>query len=533
MKTLSTLFFTMVILYPCQSQNIHHEMVDVALYQLPLKPLHVTQKTYLGSIQDLGKKLHPHQIKELENALAIPGFSRSEENAAVQIELIVNPLSVTNKEIKDDPFTIEKNGIMTVYHNYHYILTCSFPAKLRITRREGQITEQDLPGFFQTKYEGQQANTEMALQNNWDQDYSFLETLQKKRIAERVKELNALIFSQYGYGMNSQWVSIGYVKDKKGDYNDLTKALVLTRDAFLYASDKEIYLDKIFKGKTNEAILLYETALTELSEDKKARINQRVAAMIYYNLGLIYFGLEELDKAREYIHKMKNPSRNSEMEARTLLNMIKDRQNRFAANGILKNKSIPGSEQHNLVQKPADKIKLERDYLVGKQRDTLYVRFLLPSTEVMPYGDTVWLQDKVIVLKDDQSIELYPDDIHGFCYNGIYRESLWWVKDLNTNPWTLEKKFCKRIIGGAIQVYTCNDIITDEEGFKKVTATLYYKKNDRLLEVMFLNFDRGVSKLVSEYEELSEKVRSGGFHRDDFLGIIQEYNNYSAAKTSN
>lgn len=534
MKTLSTLFLAMVIFYNCKSQNINYEMVEVALYRLPLKPLHVTPKTYSGSIEDLGEELKSHQIKNLENALAIPGFIRSEENAAVKLELIINPLSVTNKEIKDDPFTIEKNGVKTVYHNYHYIITCSFPAKLRVTRSGGQITEQDLPGFFQTKYLGKQADTEMALQNNWEKDYSFLETLQEERISERVKELKAMIFSHYGYGMNPQYVSIGYVKDKKGEYEDLTKAMALTRDAFLYASNKEIYLDKIFKAKTNEATLILEKALSELSEEKKARINQKVAAMINYNLALIFFELNDFDKANEYIHNINKASRNTEMEANSLLNMIKDKQNRFAANGMLESKGKLASGHPNLLQLPAGKTEFkERDYIVGKQRDTLDVRFILPSSDVMPYGDTVWLQDKVVVLKNDKRIELYPDDIHGFCYKGIYRESLWWVKDMNTNPWTLEKKFCRRIIGGAIQVYTCNDVTTDEEGFKKVTAKMYYKKNDRLLDVMFLNFNRGVSKLVSDDPKLSEKVRSGSFEREDFLGIIQEYNNFSAAKTSN
>ena len=534
MKTLSTLILAMVIFYNCKSQNINYEMVEVALYRLPLKPLHVTPKTYSGSIQDLGEELQPHQIKNLENALAIPGFTRSEENAAVQLELIINPLSVTNKEIKDDPFTTEKNGVKTVHHNYHYVITCSFPAKLRVTRGGGQITEQDLPGFFQTKYLGKQANTEIALQNNWEKDYSFLKTLQEERISERVKELKTMIFSHYGYGMDPQYVSIGYVKDKKDEYEDLTKAMALTRDAFLYASNKEIYLDEIFKAKTNEATVILEKALTELSEDKKARINHRVAAMINYNLALISFGLQDFAKATGYVHKINKGSRNTEVEAISLLNKIKDKQNRFAANNMLQSNDKPTSGQPNLHQLPVGKTEFEgRDYIVGKQGDTLDVRFILPSSDVMPYGDTVWLQDNVVVLKNDKRIELYHDDIHGFCYKGIYRESLWWVKDMNTNPWTIEKKFCRRIIEGAIPVYTCNEVTTDEEGFTKVTAKMYYKKNDRLLDVMFLDFNRGVSKLVSDCPKLSEKVRSGGFEREDFLGIIQEYNNFSAAKTSN
>jgi tetratricopeptide (TPR) repeat protein len=534
MKTLSALAFIMAIFYHTKSQNINYEWVNVALCRLPLKPLQVTTKSYSCSIQDLGEELASHQIKNLENALAIPGFTRSEETPSVKLELIINPLSVTNQEIKDDPFTTEKDGVKTVHHNYHYLLTCSFPAKLRVAVSGGQITEQDLPGFFQTKYYGRQAATETALQTQWEKDYSFLKTLQEEQVSERVKELKEIIFNLYGYGMHPQFVKIGYVKDKKGEYEDLTKAMALTRDAFLYASNKEIYMDDVFKAKTNEATIIFEKALTESSEDKKARINNRVAGMIYYNLALISFGLNDFDKAKDYVNKIHKASNNTEVEAGSLLNKTKDQQKRFIANSSLESKDQGAPERPTPPQLSSGKPESEQwNYIVGKKLDTLNVRFIIPSSTVMPYGDTVWIQDKVIVFKDGDRTELYPDDLHGFFYKGTYWESLWWVKDMKPNsPWTIEKKFCKRIIGGAIPVFTCNEVTTDEEGYKKVTAKMYYRKNDQFLEVMFLSFNRTVSKLVSDHRELSEKVRSGGFKRDDFLGIIKEYNSWTA-KTSN
>jgi hypothetical protein len=87
-------------------------------------------------------------------------------------------------------------------------------------------------------------------------------------------------------------------------------------------------------------------------------------------------------------------------------------------------------------------------------------------------------------------------------------------------------------VSGKIPVYTCNEITTDEEGYKKVTSRMYYKKNDNVLEVMFLNFNRSVSKLVTDHEALAEMVRNGHFKRDDLLQILNEYNVW-AAKSSN
>jgi hypothetical protein len=109
---------------------------------------------------------------------------------------------------------------------------------------------------------------------------------------------------------------------------------------------------------------------------------------------------------------------------------------------------------------------------------------------------------------------------------------LWWIEDVTTNPWTIAKKFCRRIASGEIPVYTCNEVVTDDDGYKKVTSMMYYKKNDRFIRVMFLNFNKSVSNLVTGNHKLSEDIRNGRYRREDFLQIVQEYNIWSA-KSSN
>jgi len=532
MKTLFIFFFTLGISCPGLAQNINFEWVGVSLYRLPLKPLTVEEKTYSTSIQDLGNQLDPTLRKTLQEALEIPGFTRKEGNAAVQVELIVSPLAVTSKELKDSPFTVEKNGVKTVYHHYDYLLNCSFPAKFRVVLKGGQTIEQELPAFFQTKYYGRKATTEIELQTQWESDYSFQTSLLKERTEERAKELKTLLFNHYGYGMNSENISIGYVKDKKGEYPHLTRAMALLREAFLYASNKELFRDETFESKVNEAKGLLEKELSQGNEDKKARINPKVMAMIHYNLGLVSYALQDFDNAREHLGKT-TASRSTEAEANTLLDKIRDQQTRLVANGLQANqdKILPGNSADAEPASPKMPAEI-KDYIVGKKLDTLEVRFLFPPTAAMPFGDTLWMQDKVVIATNGTPSEFFPDDLHGFCYKGIYHESLWWLEDVTTNPWTIAKKFCKRIVHGAIPVYLCHQVITDEEGYKKVESRQYYKKDDKFVEVMFLNFNRGVSKLVSRDPALSEKVRNGEFKREDFLTIIQQYNNFQEPKTS-
>jgi len=161
------------------------------------------------------------------------------------------------------------------------------------------------------------------------------------------------------------------------------------------------------------------------------------------------------------------------------------------------------------------------------------VRFVMPSHDSMPFGDSVWMEDQIIVLKDNKRVEIYPQEIHGYSYKGVYKESLRWVKDMNTSPWTYENKFCRRLVSGAIPVYKYYYVTTSMQNrTKQIVATrMYYRKGDQLLEVMFLNFNRGVSKLVADYAELSERVKNGAFQREDFVKIIEEYNAWAKNKS--
>jgi hypothetical protein len=156
------------------------------------------------------------------------------------------------------------------------------------------------------------------------------------------------------------------------------------------------------------------------------------------------------------------------------------------------------------------------------------VRFIIPSQDVMPFGDSLWLEDEIIVMKDNKRVEIYPMQIHSYSYKGIVRESLTWVKDMNVTPWQYEKKFCKRLAAGAIPVYRYYYVTASMHDHTQnvVKSTLYYKKGDRLQEVMFLNFNKGVSKIIADYPELAERVKNGAYQREDFVKVMREYNEW-------
>lgn len=173
-----------------------------------------------------------------------------------------------------------------------------------------------------------------------------------------------------------------------------------------------------------------------------------------------------------------------------------------------------------------------RDYIVVRHSDTVEVNFLLPPLAAMPFGDSVWLQEKIVITCGDSPLELSPQQVESFCYRGTNYEALSSADETQTTPRTSERKFCKRLLTGAITVLSCNEIITDEAGNRSVISNLYYKQDAQYKPASLFNFNRGLSKRISPPRDLSEDAIGKKFDRNEFLAIVGEYNRYLEPKTS-
>ncbi len=516
----------------CPAQNINFDRQEISFYQYPLKPLDKAVKTYSVSLQELGSNLDHDQHDTLLARLTLPGYRRVEAGGDAQLELLLSPLTITNKEIRDDPIESEKDGKKSVLHQYWYVIRYSFAAKI-IVRVSGQVVnEQDLPGLYSADYYPQDRTSEVNLQREFDRDNYFIGKLKAIRIEGIQMEVRNWLASQHGYGFSNELIEIGYVKDKKGAYQDISQALALMHGAFASAHRDKEYRTEEFTSKIKEAMAIYEKALMESSDDKKARIDSKVTAMIQYNLAMANFGLNNLDEAEETARQIQNAGNAIASKAHTLISTIQDRRMRFVANGIIKSKS-PEISELTVSPSPANDVHNFRNYIVYKPGDTLEVQFIMPSQEVMPFGDSLWLQEQIIVTKNEARIQYLPTQLHGYSYQGVFRESLEFVKDGPAIPMIIERKFCKRLTHGTISVYECYSVVNsvrDPTRQVVVPSSWYKKENEPILEVMFLNFNKGVSKLVSDYPELAERVRNGYYKRQEFTKVMQEYNQWKKDK---
>src|SRR6478609_7406224 len=334
MKKLLALFF--VLYLSCGvAQNIKFDNQRVAFYRYPLRPLDKSFKTYSIKLLELNARLANDMRDSLTKALVLPGDEKVATDGDVQLELIVSPLFITNKDVKDQPIESEKDGKKTIVHQFWYEIRYSFPVKIRIANHAQTISELDFPGFFTTEYYADDRTSQNSLQKAFDSDYYFIDKLKYKRVDELKYEVRRMLASEHGFGMADEFIDIGYVKDKKGEYADLTKAMSIMHEAFAYANGKQNYIGEFFTSRINEAVGIYDKALLESSEEKKARIDPFVTGMIQYNLALANYGLNDLDKAAEWLTKIKNADKGDASVYRRLRERIEDKRSRMMANGMM------------------------------------------------------------------------------------------------------------------------------------------------------------------------------------------------------
>lgn len=119
-------------------------------------------------------------------------------------------------------------------------------------------------------------------------------TKKKSLITMLVKDVNTDLNNQFGYSWIKKRSKIYSAKGKKYFYDDLDKAVVSFQNGL---KDLKVNQD-VAAGKLNSAIVVWNKALEELDlADKKARINNKIGAALYINLGLAYTLINEFDNA--------------------------------------------------------------------------------------------------------------------------------------------------------------------------------------------------------------------------------------------
>ena len=126
---------------------------------------------------------------------------------------------------------------------------------------------------------------------------TFVENLQPKIVETNMGIINWMLNDKLGTTDQKRYVQIIFVKNKKGEFDDLENAMFDAKEGYNMLTSRP---DEA-KAKITSAIEAWESALEEGDmNDKKARINKKVIPDLYKNLLLACALTEEFTKAEDH-----------------------------------------------------------------------------------------------------------------------------------------------------------------------------------------------------------------------------------------
>ncbi|MEX2379434.1 MAG: hypothetical protein WD530_01725 [Vicingaceae bacterium] len=236
--------------------------------------------------------------------------------------------------------------ILVNIKNFEYAEPQSVTKETSYYNTQTKRTEKGQETYYETKYRhpatvkvtknGNVIHNQMVEPANEYKEYSSKSlpnkyNLEKASVENTMVTINNYINSEFGYAPIELTTKVGYVKNKKGEYDDLEKALSLATSAYNASkNDKEAA-----KADLSAAVKIWDTALRESDvDDKKARINEKVTTMLLFNLSVANMYLDNYDASQKNLNALNNlklsfSEKNLSEEHKALLD---DRRKRFEIN---------------------------------------------------------------------------------------------------------------------------------------------------------------------------------------------------------
>ena len=221
---------------------------------------------------------------EMTSAIKLDGFTKSTSDG-LKIVLDATDFSETSEtrklgeapnETKETNFTVSCEVMVSIVNSQgEEVYANTYAKTLKYKSAKKKLAEW-------SKYERSSAYKNLP------------NTKKKSLITMLVNDVNTDLNNQFGYSWIKKRSKIYSAKGKKYFYDDLDKAVVSFQNGL---KDLKVNQD-VAAGKLNSAIVVWNKALEELDlADKKARINNKIGAALYINLGLAYTLINEFDNA--------------------------------------------------------------------------------------------------------------------------------------------------------------------------------------------------------------------------------------------
>jgi hypothetical protein len=227
--------------------------------------------------------------------------------------------------------TIKGTGAAT---KYQYTCEYVLPIEIKLeTPTQGVLLERVIfneKRLYGMKEQSSQYDHQLFMLDNADQFYADLESYARNNA---IKEASNYVNDQVGYVNKKRNTEIYSVKGFKGhDYSDVTNAYSLTVQALsMVVKDRDC---SSAQDKLEAAMKLWEEIMMESNTyDNKARINDKVSAMIQCNMAEIQLWQAKFSEANATLNLAKNAGVfKAKSHANSMASFYAERQQRWEVN---------------------------------------------------------------------------------------------------------------------------------------------------------------------------------------------------------
>ena len=239
-------------------------------------------------------RLHSDVVDDqVSNAISLAGYDRGDGGATITIGVL--PLS--NVSIK----MAKKTSGSKV--KYHYTVNYKLPLEIKVEEPSQGVILQTIILNGINNYELAAYDSQYEFDLWWvDNQDAFWADVEKKARNSAFAEANTFVNNKCGFPVRSRSIFVYTVKKHKDfTYNDITNAYTAAMQGYQMISQSKDR--KTAEGKINEAINIWKQVLTESNvSDNKARVNDKITALLYANLAEAYIWLSDFDSAEMYMN---------------------------------------------------------------------------------------------------------------------------------------------------------------------------------------------------------------------------------------
>jgi hypothetical protein len=329
--TLLICFFQSIV---AQRVDLDGEAFSVSYVRLPRKPLPAEYTTYSNSISanpdDLrAMGLYEHAIKK---QLVVSGYQQVESGGNFFVEARFSDFTPNSSETKTRTETFTDKAGKTVKTTY-YQRTGSYAQTLtmKVVNQEGKVLENKevvtSPTLFSSKEYTSKEDFDYYLRTGgFERD---MKTNNQQALNSGLREIFGILNQAYGYLPVTETHKLQILdSEKHPDYAGFQKSWQAARAAFA-AIQAEKSLDSA-RNIMQPAIEYFTKQKDTYNAEEKSGKKLKYACL--YNLALIHFWLEDLDKAAEYALAVVTNDYD-EKDGKRLLEDIEQLRNAYAKTG--------------------------------------------------------------------------------------------------------------------------------------------------------------------------------------------------------